>query len=96
MMDAEEIAKLTRNAFDLKLKVLTNAARSGNKKAALNVIKYMTAEAECLRNLGYMTNDNGKIVKFKVSEDPSIGLAIKAAKGDSAAAEELLKINDAQ
>lgn len=82
-------AAVVKKAFSLLLKETTIKARGGCKKSAMNVIQYMTVENEMLRSLGYMVNDNGRIVKFKPWEYGE--LVKRAADGDLDAAEELLK-----
>jgi hypothetical protein len=87
-MNNIEKAAVVRKAFNMLLKDTTTKATQGCKKSALDVIRYMTVENEMLRSLGYMINDNGRIVKFKPWKYGE--LVKRAAQGDMDSAEELL------
>jgi len=89
-MTNKEAAKIAAKAFNLLLDRESIKAREGHHQAARNVIVYMTAQALALRSLGYMTNDNGRLVKFKPIKDPMMQLTMQAKNGDLDAAEKLL------
>ena len=82
-------AAAVKKAFDLLLDETTSKATKGCEKSALNVIRYITVENEILKSLGFMVNDNGRIVKFKPWKYGE--LVKRAADGELDAAEELLK-----
>lgn len=71
-MDRKELAKFTKKAFDKMLKDTSWKATCGSNKAALNLIKEMTAMELVLQSLGYTTNDNGRLIKYKNYERTKI------------------------
>lgn len=66
-MNNKELAKYTKKAFDIMLKNTSWKATLGSDKAALSLIKEMTAMELVLHSLGYATNDTGRLIKHKKS-----------------------------
>jgi hypothetical protein len=60
-----EIAKDIQKAYKLLLDKTSWKATTGSHKAACDVISQMTSYHLALKAFGYMTNDEGKLVKYK-------------------------------
>ncbi len=90
-MENKQIAELTNKAFNLLLDKTTSEASRGSNKAALDVLRQMTARNLALRALGYYLTDSGELTTKRPPADPLVELARRAAKGDTDAAERLLE-----
>jgi hypothetical protein len=92
-MENREIAKIIRLAFKKLLDTETAKATRGNTDAAINVMKYLTAQNLSLRSIGYELNDHGRLVKYsKKPQSEMVRLSLLAKEGNLNAAEELLKL----
>lgn len=89
-MNNLELAEITCKAFNALLNQTTNKARSGSNAAAKDVMSQMTAKNNILKMLGYMEDDDSKLVPYTPNNDPLVKLALKAKDGDTDAALELL------
>lgn len=85
-------SRIIHKAFSSLIKKTSQAATHGSARAALDLMDQITFKAEILKNLGFMTNDNGKIVKFIPDKNAKIKLALQSAKGVSGTAEKLLNL----
>ena len=64
-MNNKEVAKNTREAFNLLIQPVVLKARNGDTNAAKKVIELMTSENLALRALGYGVSDFGRLILFK-------------------------------
>ncbi len=69
-MNNKDTAKIVQKAFKPLLKATSWKATCGSNKAASDLLKQMTAYNFVLRQLGYMDDDEGRIVKFKPIQLP--------------------------
>lgn len=85
-------AKFIKEAFDLLCGKTSHKASQGCNKSARELLEQMTLQNLLLKDLGYWLTDDGKLTIEPPKPDPRYELAMKASKGDSEAAEELLKL----
>ena len=64
-MSNKKQAKILVKAFKLLHEKTKDKSRLGCKKAAVEMMENLAAEAFSLRNLGFMLNDSGRLVKIK-------------------------------
>jgi hypothetical protein len=90
-MNNRSIALTTLRVFRKGIRETTIQARNGSNLAARRVMAEMTAMYTVLKSLGYTTNDEGKLIRYKDRIiRPETALALKASTGDIDAARKLL------